>query len=202
MPVFDAADAHNPPLHMQGWDDDELVYLRPHLTYLMEQRASGKALLLPDDLSRDQLRAMPQEEVERILVASRDTARVDEQLLVDMIERWTLRRQPTRAQREAGERGDVMPLSREAIAQLPPEVGEYIRAEIDKRRDVVAPDALATAEVEAEGTDFRGAVPAPARRLDAEPREPVSPTHTGRGGNRGEDRVDARPDRRLSRGAS
>src|SRR5438067_8468327 len=115
MAVFDAADEENPPIRMDSFDDDELVYLKPHLTYLVEQRGRGKAVVWPEGMSGEQLRAMPPDELERLLAECTDPSRVDEELLLSMIERWTLRRRPTQAQRAKGERGDVMPLSREAI---------------------------------------------------------------------------------------
>lgn len=155
MPVFEPVDCENPPIRMDSWDDDEYVQLRPHVTYAMERRAQGKALQLPPGMTSEQLRAMPEAEVEALLIAHTDNARIDEQLMLDMIERWTLRRYPTRAQQEKGERGDLMPLSAESIAQLPPSVGQFIRAEIEKRRDVVAPAEL----LGPKGDDFRGDVP-------------------------------------------
>ena len=109
------------------------------------------AVQWPEGMTGEQLRALPPDELERLLAECTDPSRVDEELLLSMIERWTLRRLPTKAQREKGERRDIMPLSREAIRQLPPAVGAFIRAEIDKRRDIVPQTAL----VGPAGDDFR-----------------------------------------------
>jgi hypothetical protein len=198
MPVFEPADEENPPLHMDGWDDDELVYLKPHLSYLIEQRARGKAVVWPEGMTGEQLRALPPDELERLLAECTDPSRVDEELLLSMIERWTLRRHPTKAQREKGERGDVMPLTREAIRQLPPAVGQFIRAEIEQRRDIVPQTAL----VGPAGDDFRGSVPVPGDGRLPEQGGSAGAANGAGGGSSGENRMDARPSRRLSRGAT
>jgi hypothetical protein len=179
LPVFDAADAENPPVRMDDWDEDELVYLRPHVTYLMDQRARGKALAWPEDVTPEALRAMDPDEVQKLAMASVDQARIDEELLVAMIERWTLRRQPTKQQRERGERGSLVPLTREAIAQLPPAVGAFLRAEIEKRRDIVPPEAM----TEPDGTPFRPAVEPAFAGLDAEHGGPAGAADANGGGS-------------------
>jgi hypothetical protein len=198
MPVFEAVDEDNPPIRMPEWDEDEYVVLRPHVTYAMERRAQGKALQLPPGMTSEQLRALPEAEVEALLVAHTDNARIDEQLLLDMIERWTLRRYPTKAQREKGERGDIMPLCAQTISQLPPAVGQFIRAEIEKRRDVVAPADL----VGPKGDDFRASDDVPDQGLLPGAGEPTGLPDAHRGRDRREDGLDARPNRRLPRGAA
>ena len=110
-----------------------------------------------------------------------DQARVDLSLMEQMIEDWTLRRAPTKGQREAGQRGDLVPLARDAIEQLPPAVGQFIRAEIEKRRDVVAPATLLSPD----GDDFRHANLSVSAGVDTEPqRRRRTADHARSGGDR------------------
>ena len=165
MPVFPASDVENQPFRMEGWDDDEAVHLKSYLTWLDEQRAKSKAVVWPDNMSHEQLRKLPQAQLERLLAECTDPSRVEEELLVSMIESWTLRRGPTRAQAEKGARGDIMPLTRDTIRKLPPAVGGALRAEIERRRDVVTPEQLTGPR----GDDFRHADDVPGKeRLPGE----------------------------------
>lgn len=193
MPVFDAPDSEHTTIHHPLWDPDETVTVR-RVTYSMEKRAQGKAVRLPEHLDTAQLRAMPEQDVERLLMEHTDPAAVDLEVMRQCIVSWTLRRAPSREQREKGERGAVMPLTPEAIAALPPDAGDFIRSEIEKLRDTVQPAEL----LGPQGDDFRGADAVPGGGRLSGPGGHSGKADAARGSVGGENGLDAGPDRRRA----
>ncbi len=157
-------------MHAPWWDADETVTLLPQLDYIQEMRAGKAAVQMPDGMTPETLRALPEEERAQVVAqieAATDESRIHIAILNEMIVASTLRYEPTPEQKAAGEPGDLFPLTLETLPQLGAENITYLLGEVQKVD--ARPDP-------AEGMDtatFRPGDPAPALREVPGPGEPA-----------------------------
>jgi len=132
MPIKRPA-TENVIVHASWWDEGETVTLLPQLDYIQEMRAGKAAVQLPEGMTPEILRALPEDERARVVAeieASADESRIHVAMLNEMIVTWTLRYEATKEQRERGEPGDPMPLSADTIPYLGVENIGYLLQQI------------------------------------------------------------------------
>jgi len=134
MPIRRPA-TENIVVHASWWDADETITLLPQLDYIQEMRAGKAAVQMPDGMTPETLRALPEEERAQVVAqieANTDESRVHIAILNEMIVASTLRYEPTPAQKAAGEPGDLFPLTLETLPQLGAENITYLLGEVQK----------------------------------------------------------------------
>lgn len=158
MPIRRPA-TENVVVHASWWDADETVTLLPQLDYIQEMRAGKAAVQMPEGMTPETLRALPEEERAQVVAqieAATEESYIHVAILNEMIVSSTLRYEATKEQKDAGQPGDMISLSLRTIPQLGAENITYLLGEVQKLDARTDP---------AEGMDpatFRPGDPAPA----------------------------------------
>lgn len=135
-------------IHADWWDNgtdsegnewSENVYLKPVLTYELQQKAARKALNPPANVTMDQFQKAGAME----MFQWTDQTLMEKTLAEGMILNWSFRYEPTEEQAEKGDPGDLVPYTPAAISELDAADMTYILSEINSRARGVKKEAEA-----------------------------------------------------------
>ncbi len=163
MPAFNRRATTRVITH-PSWDEGESVTVRPRVTGAMFSRAQEAANPIPNDV-RAKLLSM--DETERLRVAGEykgDPSAFSRAILEEYIVSWTLRDTPTEEQEAAGQPGDIVPVTSEAIADLPVHYLQPLEADFEAHG---LGDFVLAQSVTNEGTPQGATFHAPAKAAGA-----------------------------------
>jgi len=135
-------------IHADWWDSgvdsngvewSEKVFLKPVLSYELQQKAARKALNPPANVSLEQFQKAGAME----MFQWTDQLLMERTLAEGMILNWSLRYEPNEEQLAKGDPGDLVPFTPAALAELDSADMTYILAEINKRARGVKKEAEA-----------------------------------------------------------
>lgn len=144
MPIQIAPSLAADSIHAPWWDEDEVVYLHPVKSYIVDARARTRASRIPDGMQWEDVQLLSQSDRSKLELF--DAGDYQLSLFENMILRWTLRF----PNKPDGSPGGLIPCTLEYMAVLPDADGTFIADEIASRSGGIA--AKVTAEMK---SDFR-----------------------------------------------
>ncbi len=114
------------------WTPEEKVYLRPAYTIGM-YRAMSRQAPVPEGMTRAAFNALPADERRDLIGDDLDSAATGVLMIQQMIIGWTFRYPPTKEQKDAGQPGDLVPITDATIDELEPEDFRFLYGEVQKR---------------------------------------------------------------------
>lgn len=129
MARFKRPNAKKDTIHAEWWDEGEEIVLKPSMNFSVTQEVSKVSMNTPDNLTVEQLQAATPMQ----MLKWTDQTKMNLVLLQNQIKSWTFRIDPTEEQEAAGELGDLVPLTPQAISELEGPDVQFIVEEINKR---------------------------------------------------------------------